>query len=369
MFSAVLLAALFSFIASFCGCRFLRAHAGKIGLLDRPGHRKIHETSTPIGGGLAIWGAIMLVFALGQLAIWILMRNPGLVALPEQFSVHIPGLWARSGNLWILLGLGSCLVVLGTLDDRFGLGWKIRIFVQTIIAIIAVSFGWRATIFLDHQFLTSALSVIWIVGLINSFNMLDNMNGLSAGVAAICAGFLCAVMFLSPNPGSMEPQWFIACFLCVLIGAIGGFLCFNNPFRGSIFMGDGGAYLIGFLLATTTLGATFASYEDLRRQTIFVPLCILAVPLYDTFSVIFIRLHAGRSPFEGDQNHYSHRLVELGLSPPFAVMTIYLSTAVSAVGALLLYRTDFHGAILIVAQIVLVLALIAILESTGRRRK
>ena len=127
----------------------------------------------------------------------------------------------------------------------------------------------------------------------------------------------------------------------MLAGALAGFWWYNKP-PATIFMGDVGSYFIGFSIATATLMATFAG-EGLPRHAVLAPLCVLAVPIYDTLSVIAIRLRAGRSPFEGDRNHFSHRLIALGLSPKQAVWTIYLLSAACGLGALLLLPGERAG--------------------------
>ncbi|MGL6196040.1 MAG: glycosyltransferase family 4 protein [Thermoguttaceae bacterium] len=366
MFPAFLFAFIVPLVLSYFTGFLVRRLGPKCGLIDKPGHRKIHTSPVTTGGGLAIWFGVIFTFAVAQIGLFVLhfsgVKESLGSRLPDFLTAHFDGLYVQSAKMWILLGLGSTLVLLGTLDDRFNLSWKIRIFVQTIVAIFAVCCGFKATLFLSFPFLANFLSVIWIVMLINSFNMLDNMNGLSSGVAAICATFLAAVMLTSPNPTTNEPQLFIGGFLLVLAGAICGFLGHNNPFRAKMFMGDGGAYFIGFLLATMTLTATYTSYGAVAKQTIFVPVLILAVPVYDTVTVVFIRLREKRSPFEGDKRHFSHRLVDRGFTTTQAVFTIYLATAVCALGALLLYRVDFTGAVLVFSQVLLVLVLIGILE-------
>ena len=349
-------------------CAVVRHAAPTWGLIDKPGERKIHTAPIPTGGGLGIWLGVVSPFAIAQLVLFLFLHSQGLQELlPETVVVHLDGFWFRSGQLWTLLGLSSFLVVLGTLDDRFNLNWKLRIGIQAVVAVVAVYFGWRLTFSACPDWVACVLSVFWIVGLVNSFNMLDNMNGLSAGVAAICTAFLAAVMMFAPNPLSQQPQFFVAGFLIVLFGALAGFLLHNNPFRATIFMGDGGAYLIGFLLAISTLSATFSGGET-SRQTVFVPLLILAVPLYDTATVVLIRLRNGKSPFVGDKNHFSHRLVDLGLTKTQAVLTVYLATAICCLGSLLLYQVDFFGASLLLLQTLLVLLLVAIIEHTGRGR-
>lgn len=366
MFIAFILAFLFAFSVSGIACRRIRRRP----ILDDAASEshKTHQGAMPTGGGIGIWLGIIVPFLAATLGLWVLGQVPAFrEKLPESIDIHLGGLRLRSVQLWSLLGLGSLLVLLGWLDDRYKLHWKFRLSVQTVTAAAAVLLGFRLTGFVDWPLLTGLLSVLWIVGLTNSFNMLDNMDGLSAGVAVICAAFLAAVMLLAPN--RTGPQLFIIGFLLVLIGALLGFMLHNNPFRCRLFMGDSGAYLIGFLLGSITLVATFTGYENGQRpQTVFVPVLILAVPLYDTFSVILIRLLAGRSPFAADRNHYSHRLTELGLSRRNAVLTIYLTTAICCFGALLLYQVDLFGATIVVIQTLLVLFLIAILESHRPRK-
>ena len=150
------------------------------------------------------------------------------------------------------------------------------------------------------------------------------------------------------------------------LGALVGFLWHNYP-PAKLFMGDAGSYLIGYFLAIATLTATFAG-GNLLRHAILAPLCVLAVPLYDTMTVVLIRLRAGRSPFVGDKSHFSHRLVELGMTKTQAVLTIYLATATCGLGALLLHRVDdAFGAGIILLLVGCVLVLVGILETTGRR--
>src|SRR5208282_1060185 len=119
-----------------------------------------------------------------------------------------------------------------------------------------------------------AMSVVWIVGLVNSFNMLDNMDGLSAGVAAIAAAILAAAALLAPRPDNHQPQLFVAGFLLLVVGSLLGFLGHNRP-PARLFMGDAGSYLIGYLLAMATLTATFAG-GGLPQHGVLAPLCVMA---------------------------------------------------------------------------------------------
>jgi UDP-GlcNAc:undecaprenyl-phosphate GlcNAc-1-phosphate transferase len=176
---------------------------------------------------------------------------------------------------------------------------------------------------------------------------------------------LAGVLLSAPDPQTSQPQLFVAGLLLVLVGSLCGFLWHNRP-PARIFMGDAGSYFVGFLLAASTISATFTG-GGLPRHAILAPLCILAVPLYDTATVVWIRLRAGRSPFEGDKNHFSHRLVELGLSRVQAVLTIYLTTATCGLGAFLLHQVNVAGAAVVMLIVACILTLIAVLETAARR--
>ena len=372
--SPVFITVLVPLLISCFACLLIRKNADKLGLLDKPGARKIHTVPIPVGGGLGIWLGVCLPIACLSVVVLLLVRstnggepNSSISTFIPQFVFdHLGGINLRLGRLWGLLALGSILTLLGTLDDRYNLSWKLRLGIEFIVAIIAVASGWRATFFVDVPFITYPVSVLWIVGLVNSFNMLDNMDGLSGGVAVICSVVLAAVaLCFAPNPESGAPQYFLAFFLLLLAGSICGFLIHNRP-PAKMFMGDGGAYFIGFLLATTTLSMTFVG-PSAPKSAIFTPIVVLAVPIYDAVSVIIIRLHNRVSPFVGDKNHYSHRLVALGLTKVQAVATIYLTTTVCAIGAFFLYQVNFTCAVLILVQTFLILALVAILEFAGRK--
>ncbi len=360
-----------SWLASF----WLRRASVRWGLVDRPGTRKVHTSPTPqLGGGLAIWLGVVLPFAIGQIALLLWHSNPGrfeqwLATWPGEAFIrpHLPGLWAQSADLWLLVGLATALLVLGLVDDRRGLDWRLRLGAQTAAAVLVVFVrGWKLSLVPSWPVSAGVLSVLWIVALVNSFNMLDNMDGLSAGVGAIAAGMLAAVMLLVPDPHTRQPHLFIAGFLLVLVGALVGFLWHNRP-PARIFMGDAGSYFLGFSLATIAMVATYAG-GDLPRHAILAPICVLAVPLYDLVTVVAIRLWQRRSPFQADKSHLSHRLVELGLTKTQAVLTIYLLTATCGLGALLLHEVDQVGAVMIVLLVACVLLLIGILETAARRR-
>lgn len=357
-----------AFLISLFAVGVVRRAAERLGLLDKPGARKVHTTPIPLGGGLGIWCGVVGTFALGSLAVWQSIQSPSLASiLPESFSIHLTGMLSRMGNLWVLIAGGTVLMLLGLADDRRGLPWQFRIAVEFAVAAFCVYFQkLQLTAYIDLPWLTGLLSVIWIVALINSFNMLDNMDGLSGGVATIAAVMLAIMLLTHADTPSHHRQLFVAAMLLVLAGALLGFLKHNWP-PAKIFMGDAGSYFVGYWIAIASLMATYVGGHGARPHAVVAPLCVLAIPLYDMMSVIWIRLREGRSPFEADKRHFSHRLVDLGMTKKQAVLTIYLATATCSMGALILPRVDLFGAAVVVVSTGCVLGLVAILESVGRK--
>jgi UDP-GlcNAc:undecaprenyl-phosphate GlcNAc-1-phosphate transferase len=349
---------------------WVKLQAQRLGLIDIPNERKVHTQPIPRGGGLGIWLGVLSVFSIGTLAIAVAIYFPGMIpeSIPENFRQMVPGLWSKLGSIWLLLAGGSVVAILGLMDDRFGLDWKVRIAVEFAVA-AAIVYGLKLqlTAYIDLPWLTPILSVIWIVMLINSFNMLDNMDALSAGVAAIISGMLALMLLTTSEPSQREPQLFVAVMALALLGGLIGFLKHNWP-PASIFMGDSGSYFVGYWIAVTTLLSTYSGSSGQAPHAVFAPLCLLAIPIYDTFSVIAIRLREGRSPFQADKRHFSHRLVDLGMTKKQAVGTIYLATLTCSLGALLLPRTDWIGAGLVLLIVLAMLGLIALLESLTSKK-
>lgn len=355
-------------------CWLVRKLAPRYGLIDQPaGGHKTHRDATPLGGGIAVWLSLLFVLALAQVFLLLVAKENEAWRLfgwelPDFLAKHLSGAKLKLPLLWVLFGGATLLMLIGLADDRFGLSWKLRLAVQFLVAILVVSQGVQVTLFLEVPWLTGAITVLWIVGLINSFNMLDNMDGLSAGVAAIAAGLFSLVMLLNPETPGGDPQWFVAGYLLLMTGALLGFLAHNYP-PAKLFLGDAGSYVVGFWLATGTVLATFAAGDGGHPAfVVLAPLCVLAVPLYDICTVILIRLRERRSPFQADRKHFSHRLVELGMSRPQAVRTIYLVTLATGFGAVLLYEVrSTLGAVIVLLLVLCLLSTIHILE--GRKQE
>jgi UDP-GlcNAc:undecaprenyl-phosphate GlcNAc-1-phosphate transferase len=338
-------------------CALARVLAPQVGLIDRPGGRKAHKAPTPLAGGVAIWLTTVGVLALGASVLAV-----GRGGLPADLAKHVSGLWSRGGELGLILGLATLIMIMGLIDDRFGLSWRSRLLMQFVLATILVACGVRVTIFVEPtlwgKLYTGALTVFWIVGLTNAFNFLDNMDGLAAGV-----GLIAALLFAGAQIA--VESLFVPAVLLVLVGALGGFLVHNrHPAR--LFMGDAGSNFLGFLLGSLTVAGTFTR-PGYSPYSVLTPLLVMAVPLYDTASVIIIRLREGRSPFQPDRSHFSHRLVDRGLTPPRAVATIYLVTLASGLGALRLHREGPFGACVVVGQTLCLLGVVALLELSTTR--
>lgn len=348
-----------SFVLSFAATALMRRVAPSLGLVDRPAARKVHEHPTPLGGGVGIWCGVVVPLALVHVACFVLAGREAPPAwLPADIAVHIDGVPYRSGQMWAVIAGGTVLSLMGLFDDRRPLPWLPRLVVQVGVAAALVAAGVRGTVFVPLPWIGVVVTLGWMLVLINSFNFLDNMDGLSGGIAFVAAGLFAVVMLHSTG----EPRWFVGGVLLMLTGAVGGFLCHNLP-PARIFMGDCGSYFIGVMLASMTVLGTFYDESTGSRHVMLAPLCILAVPLYDFASVIVIRLVQRRSPFQPDKSHFSHRLVELGLTRATAVRTIHLVTLTTGLGALVLYEVPgWSAAWLVVAMVACQLGVIAVLE-------
>lgn len=298
--------------------------APRLHLVDQPSARKVHTRPVPRGGGLAIYLAFLTA----------------VLVLPD-----VP-----RADLVLVVGLGGGIALLGLLDDLYSLSWQIRLAVQFLAAGVAV-WVWPDA----PHFLIRLVAVIWIVGLTNAMNMLDNMDMLSAGTAwivCLLAALAQVVRLGQVDPVAMAPY-------LILLGALSGFLWFNrSPAR--IFMGDVGSTFLGFFLAVRSLQGGWIDVG--APLTWGVPFCFLAVPLYDMTTVVFLRLRQGRSPFHPDKQHLSHRLVRLGMTNPTAVRTIHLMALASGPGGLLLYRADTLGGFIISTQLLLWWLVVARIE-------
>ncbi len=340
-----------------------RAIARRIGFVDKPAGRKAHARPTPYGGGVAIMVTIIVVLGGGLLLVG--LRNADFVrGLPfaPAMATHAGGIAERLGETLVLLAGTLIIFFMGLLDDRHRLpAWPKLLAQFAAAAILVWGMGRYATFFVPVPLVGQIVTLLWVVAITNAFNFMDNMDGLSAGVAVIVLAVLAAVAISAG-------QVFVPILALVLLGAVLAFLIYNFP-PASIFMGDAGSQTVGYLVAVLTVMANY--YRPQMGDSAFspfMPLVLLAIPLYDLVSVTLIRLHRGQSPFLGDTSHFSHRLAALGLSRRSAVLVIYLATLTTAAGAWLLRNASAADAALIFVQTISMLAIIAIFERIAGER-
>jgi UDP-GlcNAc:undecaprenyl-phosphate GlcNAc-1-phosphate transferase len=302
----------------------------------------------------------MIAFLLASvLIVKFLLAAGKLDFLGPSVTVHAAGFLEKVPQLLVVVLCVVILFALGLWDDKKRLGPFFKLIVQFGVAIIAAFFAdIRVEFFIESRVITSLLSAFWIVLIINCFNFLDNMDGLSAGIATIASAIL---LFAATISG----QVFVSALALVFIGTLLGFLVFNFP-PAKIFMGDSGSLVVGFIVALLTIRTTY--YQQAQSGAwypVFMPLLVMAVPLYDFLSVTSLRISQGKSPFVGDTQHFSHRLKRRGLSDTQTVLTLYLATLCTGLGATFLYQVNKTGAALVFIQTFLILAIIAVFESTA----
>jgi len=332
--------------------------ASRMNLVARPSADRYHRSVVPLGGGIAIFGTLATVLVAAAVTVRFVLMSGRLDALVRHTGIVPSDVLGRLDELAVILLCAAVLFAIGLWDDKKSLGPFVKLAVQIVVAVVAAMWAdVRVEFFIQNKTATVAISAFWIVLIVNAFNFLDNMDGASAGIAAITsAALLTAAAF--------NGQVLVSGLAIAFIGTLLGFLAFNFP-PASIFMGDAGSLVVGFFVALLTLRTTY--YQQTQSglwYPILVPLVAMAVPLYDSVSVTLLRLSQGKSPFVGDTQHFSHRLKRHGLSDRQTVLTLYLATLCTALGATFLYQVDFVGAILILVQTLLIIAIIAIFEST-----
>lgn len=358
--------------------RELSRRYGVVDSAGSAGHVKSELRRVPNTGGIAIFLAIAIPLLLGLIVTWVLSPD-GLGGALEPLAAHLPGMRDRAPMILALIISLALLHVMGLIDDRRPLGPWLKLAVQIIAAgIVVIGFDTRLLTLLEGllpsplgYIASVALTLLWFVVVINAINFLDNMDALAGGVVAIAASMLLAAAIINE-------QWFVAMLLALTVGSCLGFLIFNRP-PASIFMGDGGSLILGFLLAFLTVRITYYGVIEAGESTraalgagyvaLFMPLIILAVPLYDFVGVVALRLSQGRNPMTGDEQHFSHRLVKLGMSKRSAVFVIHASTIATGVGGITLATLAGHQALLVFLQTACILAVLATLELATARHK
>jgi len=314
----------------------VRILALKINAIDSPNDRKIHKVPIPRLGGLAIYFGFLIAILF--------------CCLVSRFIS--PGLDINySGVLGIILS-ATILLIIGFVDDVKGISPSIKLVFQILAAFIAIYFGIEITFVKNPLngfiYLGSAsipITVFWLVGITNSVNLIDGLDGLASGITAIASVTL---FFVALSTGQVAS----AIVFIALAGAAAGFLKYNfHP--ASIFLGDSGSLFMGFVLASASVLGVLKSTLVIA---LLIPILILAVPIFDTASTIIRRLRAKVDIFEADSRHIHHRLLEAGLTHREAVMAIYFVCLLLASGALIVTFMNPVESIILLFVILIVAA-------------
>ena len=300
-----------------------RTWCQRTGLVDDPGHRKIHDTPIPLAGGLAVLTGVMAPL----LTLGILSAAPwggtgdgrSVMAMlfdPTTASLFGYGFSRRTVQLLAILAGAVAMGVLGWLDDRHELRPAAKFSGQLLIALLVAGSGIRVTLFVEHEGFGYAVTILWILTVTNACNFMDNMNGLCAGLGLV--GAWCFAW-----AGAVHGQFLVASLGFLVCGALLGFLPFNFP-RASAFLGDAGSHVVGYLLAVLAILPTFYTRQEPAPFAVLKPLLILGVMLGDLVWVVILRWQLGKPFYIGDTNHLSHRLAQRGFSRTQAVLLIWL---------------------------------------------
>ena len=313
--------------------------AVRIGAMDQPSARKVHSAPVPRIGGLAVYLGFMAA----------VVRN-------QQFSREV----------WGILAGGTVIFVLGFFDDWKGLSARARLFWQVVAALLVTFFGLRVSFALKLPFgelASTAISVLWLVGIVNAFNFMDGIDGLASSMGAVCA-----LLFL--GIGWNSGQYPLAFISAALAGACAGFLRMNwRPAR--VFLGDSGSTFIGFILGCLALYGSWAT--DNPAVSLSTPLLVLGIPIFDIIYTTVSRVRNGsvknvREWLEyTGRDHFHHRLMKLGLGVEQTVGFIVLLNICLGLGAWTIRHTaSTLGTWLLIAQSVLIFMIVVVLMLLGR---
>lgn len=296
----------------------MRKVAKKIGLVDKPNARKLHQGAVPLVGGISVF-----------------------LSLCAGFILYLP----MNSNLGLYLSCSGVLIVLGVLDDKFDLSFKIRLFVQAGISLAMIVIGGHSLHNLGYlmgsetialgEVSGSIITIIAVIGAINAFNMVDGIDGLLGGLASVTFTALGVVFFTNGNE-------YLGTFCLLIVAALTPYTLLNLGFlfgkRYKIFMGDAGSMFIGFSVVWMLMRGTQDPNIDAFKPV--TALWLIALPLMDMATIMIRRMRKGHSPFKPDREHLHHICQRLGLSP---LMTLLVICLMASICAFIGIYSDFHG--------------------------
>lgn len=293
----------------------------RVGHVDDPGRRKIHDSPTPLAGGLAVLTGMLLPLAGGAV-----LLKLGIVKVSFT-ALIVYGMNRRVTELGAIACGAIAITILGWFDDKHELKPLPKFAGQFLIALLVAAADVRVTLFVPSVFFSYAITILWLLTVINAFNFMDNMNGLCAGLGVIGALFFALI-------AAANGEYLVALIAFLICGALLGFLPYNFP-KARAFLGDAGSHLVGYLLAVLAILPHFYTKQSPHPLAVVSPLLVLAVPLFDLVWVVVLRIRARKPFWIGDTNHLSHQLVRAGLSRTRAVLILWLIAVMVGVPAAL----------------------------------
>lgn len=324
------IAMLVSFVMAMLITPLVRRFAYLIGAVDHPNARKVHVRTMPRIGGLAIFIAFLIGYAL---------------LLP-----------ASRYNDAILIG-AVVIVLTGLIDDRFQLTARVKLMGQMIATVVVLNSGMRIEMInlpFDQQLYLGSWSipvtVLWLIGITNAINLIDGLDGLAAGVSSIALGTIAVLAIIQGNV-------YLTMMALLLLASTLGFLV-HNFYPAKIFMGDTGALFLGYMLAVFSL----IGFKNVTLFSLVVPVLLLGLPISDTIFAIVRRLVQGRPPMSPDKSHMHHQLIDMGFTTRQAVLLMYGMTLFFGIASILFAKTTMLGAVITFVIVLIVIELIV--EST-----
>lgn len=314
-------------------------------------HKK-HSKAKPLLGGVAIYLAWIITIGFGCFAPQFIDLN----FISENVTEYIPGIFTVKSNMIFICIGGTLAMLLGLYDDKYNMRAITKLTGQFVIAIIVVYWGGvKISFFFSNPIISFALSVFWIIAIINAINFFDNMDGLAVGTAAI------ALCFFS-IAAAVNQQFFIAALGASAAGASIGFWFYNHS-PAAIFMGDAGSHFLGYILAVVSANVTY--YQggiSTTKYPILIPIFILAIPLFDAITVGVIRFYNKKPIYVGDHNHISHRFYRMGMSRKRAVLCVHMLVLMIGLSVLPLLWGDERTSIVSIIQAATILTFTSFLQ-------